>query len=99
MANHRGRGRGGRITQVKITLDEDSGEGFLAVEHQILQGIFSGYTGYRSDAMRLVLRHFVENPPDGIWLKKSFRKFLGEGWPVTPSPDPEVEPIEEEAPL
>lgn len=98
MVYQRGHGRGGRIVQIKMSLDEDAGEGLIAIEDQLLRGIFLTQVGRRSDVIRILLRHFVDHPPDQLWLKSKWRKELGERWPSQPSIEVE-ESVEEEAPI
>lgn len=98
MVYQRGHGRGGRIVQIKMSLDEDAGEGLIAIEDQLLRGIFLTQVGRRSDVIRILLRHFVDHPPDQLWLKSNWRKELGERWPSQPSIEVE-ESVEEEAPI
>lgn len=81
MVYQRGHGRGGRIVQVKMSLDEDAGEGLIAIEDQLLRGVFVSQAGRRSDVMRLLLRHWVEHPAEIPWMKARWRKDLGEQWP------------------
>lgn len=99
MVYQRGHGRGGRIVQIKMSLDEDAGEGLIAIEDQLLRGVFLTQTGRRSDVIRILLRHFVDHPPDQLWLKSKWRKELGERWPANSPVETEAEVVEEEAPL
>ena len=80
MSYHRGGGCGGRVVQVKMTLDEDAGEGLIAIENRLIEGLFNG-VGRRSDVQRILLRHWVEHPPDPVWIKARWKKDLGQGWP------------------
>lgn len=74
----------------------DAGQGFFAVEEQLLRGVFRD--GYRSDVMALLLQHWIEHPPDGIWMKKRWRKPLGVDWPEQRLPIPEdASPSEDES--
>lgn len=100
MVYHRGGGCGGRVVQIKMTLDEDAGEGLIAIEDMLISGIFNGQ-GRRSDVQRILLRHWVEHPPDPVWIKARWKKDLGQGWPNQPS-DPDLSATSaelEESPL
>ena len=79
MVNVRGKGRAGLMNQLKVSLDVDAGEGFLKVEERLLGGVLG--RGTRSDVMRLLLLSFEEAKPDIAWLRRYWRRPLGEGWP------------------
>jgi len=79
MVNIRGRGHSGWSRQLKMSLDEDAGGGYLRLEEELLNGLFRD--GTRSDALRLMVRHFGENPPPVEWKRRWWRKSLGESWP------------------
>lgn len=83
MVNRLGIGSGGWSSQLKMSLDRDAGLGLKRVEEQLVLEVFR--VGTRSDVQRLLLRHFVDHPPDVVWMRKVWRRPLGEGWPEVPS--------------
>jgi len=81
MENRRlGVGGEGWINQLKMSLDQDAGMGHKRIETRLIREVFH-HEGTRSDVQRLLLRHFVEHPPGIEWIRRSWRKRLGEGWP------------------
>lgn len=83
---------------MRFSVRLDAGEGFFRVEDRILRGIFRN--GSRSDVVALLLRHFVEHPPELLWMQQRWMKPIGEGWPDDdPIPTPEAPDVEEELPL
>ena len=95
MVNYRGSGRRGAYTQIRFSYDEDAGAGMQAIEDMLLGPVFP--TGYRSDVVRLLVRHWVEHPPDMVWARRVWREKLGEGWPDASASEAEpTEPALEE---
>ena len=70
---------------MKITLDEDAGKAFGRVEARLLGEMFRD--GYRSDVVRILIRHFEEHPPEVTWIQRRWRQqAAGEANPGEPSP-------------
>lgn len=65
--------------QLKLSLDADAGVGHKKLETRLLHEVFRN--GTKSDVQRLLLRHFVEHPPEITWMRSRWCRRLGKEWP------------------